>query len=198
MIISKKKRIIELEQDNRELQKELEKYQRISLSLTDMAYQYKAILDSFNGFIYISSPDYVIEFMNDKFTDRIGKYLYGTKCYFYIFGRDRKCTWCINDEICKGESSQWQYISHNDNKRYHIINKSIEYYENYTCNITIIQDITSIDYIGNEKNNMQRVETAWNLFNNYNNDISSGIRLSNLNHEKIANKNHITKHLMSS
>jgi hypothetical protein len=45
MKVSNKKRIIELEQDNRELRNELEKYQKISLSWRDMAYQYRAISD---------------------------------------------------------------------------------------------------------------------------------------------------------
>jgi hypothetical protein len=179
MMMSRKNRIIELEQDNRELRKELEKYQKISLSLRDLAYQYKATLDSFNGFIYISSPDYVIEFMNDKLTDRIGKYSYGTKCYYFIFGRDRKCPWCLNDKICKGESLRWELKSTIDNKLYYIINNPIDYYDNYTCNLTIIQDITNITFFYNEKQFLKRIENEWNRLNDDINVVSNESRQYN-------------------
>lgn len=50
-------------------------------SVRESRAKYQAIVDSFDGLIYISSRDYRIEFMNRKLFERTGRDALGEPCY---------------------------------------------------------------------------------------------------------------------
>jgi PAS domain S-box-containing protein len=84
--------------------------------------KYQAIVDNFDGMIYICSQDYRIEFMNKKMIERTGHDGVGEFCYKVMHDRDSVCPWCVNERVFAGETLHWEMFSPMDNHWYHVVN----------------------------------------------------------------------------
>lgn len=124
------------------LEAEESRYQRLSEAWRDLSAQYEAIIEAFDGFIYICSQDYEIEFMNQRFIERQGDYPLGQKCYAALHGRDRVCPWCINEQVFRGETVRWEVQSPKDNRWYYVINTRIQHPDGSLSKMAMIQDVT--------------------------------------------------------
>ncbi len=121
---------------------ELEKRRRIGEAWREMAAQYMAIIDAFDGLIYICSQDYEVEFMNQKFIDRAGHYPLGQKCYQALHGLEEICPWCVNERVFRGEKVTWELQSPKDRRWYHIVNTPLRYSNGTLHKMSLIRDIT--------------------------------------------------------
>lgn len=104
--------------------------------------KYRAIVDAYDGLIYICSSDYVVEFMNENFIDRTGFNGIGGKCYEVLHELKEKCPWCVNDRVSKGEKVKWEVKSPKDNRWYQITNTPIYKPDGSVSKQAMIQDIT--------------------------------------------------------
>ncbi|HON86554.1 MAG TPA: PAS domain-containing sensor histidine kinase [Syntrophorhabdaceae bacterium] len=105
--------------------------------------QYEAIIKAFDGFIYICSADYEIEFMNERFIKRTGYNPIGDKCYKALHNLDNICPWCVNERVFKGEIVRWEIKSPKDNRWYSIVNTPIHRKDGRVSKMSMIMDITS-------------------------------------------------------
>ena len=78
----------ELEQRVKALEERVAHYKHIEEDLKESEVRYRAIVEAFDGLIYICSEDYRIEFMNKKFIERIGYDGTGELCYKVIHDRE--------------------------------------------------------------------------------------------------------------
>jgi len=87
---------MELKPTYEELQKENEK-------LRNEARIINITLNSSIDPIYITSPNYEIEYLNTQMENIVGENNIGTKCYKTMYGRDEICEWCVVDKLvsCK-------------------------------------------------------------------------------------------------
>ena len=85
----------------------------------------RAMIDSFDGFIYICSRDYRIEYMNERLIARTGHDGTGELCYRVLHERDEICPWCINERVFAGETVHWEIQSPKDRRWYSIVNTPI-------------------------------------------------------------------------
>ncbi|MFA4901884.1 MAG: PAS domain S-box protein [Desulfobaccales bacterium] len=108
----------------------------------DLSAQYAAIIEAFDGLVYICSQDYEIEFMNRRFIDRTGNYAIGQKCYKALHDREEICPWCVNDRVFQGETVRWEMLSPKDNRWYYIVNSPIRHSDGSISKMGMIQDIT--------------------------------------------------------
>jgi hypothetical protein len=81
-----------------------EKHQRLADAWRDLWGQYKAITDAFDGFLYIVSPEYEVEFVNQHLAHLLGRYPLGETCYRAIYSLDHPCPWCGHGHVMKGET----------------------------------------------------------------------------------------------
>jgi len=70
--------------------------------------RYRAMVETFDGFIYICSPDYRVEFMNQNLIERTGRNAVGELCFKALHDRDSMCEWCVNDRVFRGETVRWR------------------------------------------------------------------------------------------
>lgn len=103
---------------------------------------YRAIVAAFDGFIYICSQDYKVEFMNGKFIERTGYDGTGEYCYKALHDFSDICPWCVNDRVFSGEKVEWEVLSPKDNRWYHIINTPIHHNNGTISKMAMIRDIT--------------------------------------------------------
>jgi PAS domain S-box-containing protein len=136
------KELQELRQQVAALEKEESRYQRLSEAWRDLWAQYEAIIEAFDGFIYICSQNYEIEFMNQRFIERTGSYPLGQKCYRVLHDRDEICPWCIHDRVFRGETVRWEVLSPKDHRWYYVVNTPIRHPDGSMSKMAMIQDVT--------------------------------------------------------
>jgi PAS domain S-box-containing protein len=124
------------------LEAEESRYQRLSEAWRDLWAQYEAIIEAFDGFIYICSQNYEIEFMNQRFIERQGDYPLGQKCYKALHDREEVCPWCINERVFRGETVRWEVQSPKDDRWYAVINTRIRHPDGSLSKMAMIQDVT--------------------------------------------------------
>ncbi len=96
-------------------------------SIRESRAKYQAIVDSFDGLIYISSRDDRIEFMNRKLIERTGRDAVGEYCYKVLHDMDSVCPWCVNDRVFMGETVHREMFSPKDKSWYHVVNVPIRH-----------------------------------------------------------------------
>ncbi len=100
------------------------------------------ILDAFEGFIYVCSEEYKIEYMNNSFIKRTGYNATGDLCYKALHERDTVCPWCVNERVFAGETVKWEIKSPKDNRWYYIINTPLKHPDGTVSKQSVIIDIT--------------------------------------------------------
>lgn len=102
----------------------------------------EAIIEAFDGLIYVCSADLEIEFMNDRFVERTGRNPVGEKCYPALHERNDVCPWCVNDRVQAGQTVHTEVLSPKDNRYYHVINTPVYHPDGSISKMSMIRDIT--------------------------------------------------------
>jgi PAS domain S-box-containing protein len=124
------------------LEREESRHHRLSEAWRDLWAQYEAIIEAFDGLIYICSQNYEVEFMNQRFIERTGSYPLGQKCYRVLHDREEICPWCVNDRVFRGETVRWEVQSSKDQRWYYVVNTAIQHPDGTMSKMAMIQDIT--------------------------------------------------------
>lgn len=125
-----------------DLAKTVTKNQRLAEAWRDLWAQFAAIIEAFDGFIYICSQDYEVEFMNQRFIERTGYYPLGQKCYKALHDLEEICPWCVIQRVFEGETVRWEVCSPKDNRWYYVVNTPIKHPDGTVSKMAMIQDIT--------------------------------------------------------
>ncbi len=115
---------------------------RAEEELRESRAKYQAIVDNFEGLIYICSQDYRVEFMNRKLIERTGYDATGEFCYKVMHDRDSVCPWCVNERVFAGETLQWEMFSPRDNHWYYVVNVPIPHADGTISKQSMMLDIT--------------------------------------------------------
>ena len=132
----------ELEQKLRELEAESKRLQQAEMALKDSQARYRAMVEAFDGLIYVCSQDYRVEFMNTRFIERTGYDASGEHCYKALHNRDAICPWCVNHRVFKGETVRLEVRSPKDNHWYYVINTPIYHADGSIYKQAMMFDIT--------------------------------------------------------
>jgi len=111
-------------------------------ALRDNLEKYSAMVQAFDGYIYICSQDYRIEFMNQRMIERTGYDAVGEPCYKALHGKDAVCEWCVNEKVFHGETVQWEVLGPRDDRWYFVVNTPIRHADGTVSKQAMIQDIT--------------------------------------------------------
>jgi two-component system, cell cycle sensor histidine kinase and response regulator CckA len=111
-------------------------------ALRDSESRYRAVVEGFDGLIYICSADRKIEFMNAKLIARTGRDATGETCHKVLHDLDEPCSWCVNDRVQRGEIVRLQIQSSKDNRWYEIVNAPIQRSDGTISRQGMLTDIT--------------------------------------------------------
>ena len=112
-------------------------------ALEESKAHYQAMIDAFDGLMYICSQDFHIEFMNEKLIKRTGRDATGELCYKALHELENVCPWCVNEPIYAGNSIRWELQSPKDNRWYEVSNTPICRDDGNISKLAMITDITS-------------------------------------------------------
>ena len=101
---------------------------------------FHAMVDAFDGMIYICSMDYRIKYLNDRMIEHLGHDATGEYCYA-AFDRASVCPWCINRRVLKGETISWEVISPKDGRWYYVVNAPIRHIDGKVSKYAMMMDI---------------------------------------------------------
>jgi PAS domain-containing protein len=107
----------------RNLQKEEKQmaadHQRLMDVWRDLWGQYKAIIDAFDGLIYVSSASYEIEFVNRHLAEMLGYSALGQRCYRALYNLDHPCPRCSKEKVLRGETVRQKTFNPQSNRTYY-------------------------------------------------------------------------------
>jgi PAS domain S-box-containing protein len=115
------------------------------IALGERGLQLEAIIKAFDGLIYLCSQDYIIEFMNQKYIERIGYDATGQICYKTLHHRDSACPWCLIERILNGETVRCEVLTPKDNW-YHVVSTPIYHSDGSFSKLAMIMDISGRKY----------------------------------------------------
>ena len=115
---------------------------RVEEALAVSEAHYRAMINAFDGMMYICSPDYRIEFLNDRLKTRTGHDATGELCYRALHGLEAVCPWCVNERVFAGECVRWEVQSPKDLHWYEVSNSPIYNLNGSVSKQAMITDIT--------------------------------------------------------
>jgi len=101
-----------------------------------------AIVESFDGLIYVCSADHVLEYMNRRLAERTGRDAVGETCHRSLFGRDTPCSWCMSDRTLAGETIRWEFVGPEDGRSYDVFEAPLPGPGGRVSKLALIRDVT--------------------------------------------------------
>ena len=98
-----------------------------------------AILTAFEGFIYITTADRHLEFINRALEERIGRDAVGEVCHKVIYGLENPCPWCTDASVYRGETARQEVKSPQDGRWYFSVRTPI--FDNDRTRVEKVQSI---------------------------------------------------------
>ena len=112
-------------------------------SLRQSHRQIRDIIDLMDGYIYTSTADYRIAFMNQRLVEQNGRDGTGDFCYRVLHGLERPCPFCANEEIFAGRSVQREIQSPRDGRWYYAMNTPVAENGKVVGKQSVLIDITA-------------------------------------------------------
>ena len=131
-----------LRQKVAELEELAAEHDWVDKTLREREERYRAIVEAFDGLVYICSQDNRIEFMNEELIKRTGYDATGEICYRVLHERDSVCPWCVKERVLEGETVRWEVESPKDNRWYYVVNTPIYNADGTISKQAMILDIT--------------------------------------------------------
>ena len=103
--------------------------------------QLSAIIQAFDGFVYVCSEYYHIEFMNERLIQRTGFDGTGQLCYKVLHNLNDVCPWCRNSQVFRGETVHWEVKSPKDQRWYYVLDTPIFHPDRTISKFGMIIDI---------------------------------------------------------
>jgi PAS domain-containing protein len=112
------------------------------IPLPTSAERCRAMMEAFDGLIYICSQDFRIEFMSDHSIRSIGCDATGQLCYRALHNRDSVCPWCVNERVFRGETVRWEVRSPRNNHWYYVVNTPVYHADGTRSKWSMSLDVT--------------------------------------------------------
>jgi PAS domain S-box-containing protein len=124
---------------------------------------FEAVVNAFDGLVYVCSPDNCIEFANRQAIDYVGRNPVGEKCHNGLYGLDDICPWCVEQSAFKGRAVRYEYRNPRDGHWYYIMATPIADPDGAICKLTLCFDITEKKRAENDLvESQRRISTLMN------------------------------------
>ncbi len=77
-----------------------------------------ALLNSMDGMVYVASPDYRLEYMNEAAIRKIGRDMTGKHCFKVFHGLEERCPWCMGGLVLQGQTFRQEILGQLDKRWY--------------------------------------------------------------------------------
>jgi PAS domain S-box-containing protein len=98
-----------------------EKVRQRTRELEQSEKKLSAIIEAFDGFIFICDNNCRITYMNPALKNHIGHDATGEVCHKSLFAFDEKCPWCFEELLSAGQVIKEEFKSPRDNRWYWVV-----------------------------------------------------------------------------
>jgi len=103
---------------------------------------FEAIVEAFDGMVYVCSPDNRIEFVNRQVVDRLGRDPVGEVCHKALHDSDFICPWCPEQVVFDGKTFRWEFQSPTTGQWHYNMVTPIVHPDGSTSKLSLCFDIT--------------------------------------------------------
>ncbi|ACN16332.1 predicted fusion protein, periplasmic substrate-binding protein (N-terminal) / sensory box regulatory protein (C-terminal) [Desulforapulum autotrophicum HRM2] len=161
--------------------------------------KYQAIMGSMKEPVYITSEDYLIEYMNPTMIQRTGYDATGEDCFTAIHGFSERCPWCEFDTIKNGSTQEMDIVSFKDNHSFHVSATPIAHANGTVSMLNVLRDTTRMKQIEAQLQQAQKLEAvgvlAGGIAHDFNNILSGIFGYSKLAERHIDNPTKAKSHI---
>ena len=102
----------------------------------------EAIVDAWEGLIYIGTPDFRVRFMNRRFIAELGRDATGEECFRALHGRREPCPWCPR-EVFAGQSARGRFQKPLDGRWYDVHNTPLPLPDGRFAKVAFIREVSA-------------------------------------------------------
>lgn len=103
----------------------------------------KAIVDGFEGFVYICSADNRLEFVNERLRRHLGRDAVGELCHQVVHGSQAPCRWCSDGTVLGGQTVREEIFNRNDQRWYYSVLAPLVHPDGRVSKHGMMMDITA-------------------------------------------------------
>jgi len=100
-----------------------------------------AIVESFDGLIYVVSQDLKIQYLNETLLEKVGHSAMGKPCYEVLHHRAKSCPFCVHEQVFNGETVRFEIKNPNDDRWYYSVNSPIHHVDRSISLLAMVTDI---------------------------------------------------------
>ncbi|MES9996423.1 EAL domain-containing protein [Desulfovibrio aminophilus] len=104
---------------------------------------YQAIVEAFDGEIFICDQDYRIEFANAQFIRRLGRDPRGEPCHKALQGLDEQCPWCAAGPVAEARTGRFEVRDRESGRWSQVIQSPIHHPDGRVSRQVMSWDITA-------------------------------------------------------
>ena len=134
-----------------------------ALALKESEEKYRSILEAMDDEVYICSPGFRIEYMNQPMMARVGRDATGEFCHKALYGFDHKCPRCVHEKVIEGESVTTEVVNPEDGRTYNVSNSPIFHTDGSVSKLTIFREVTEIKEMETRVQKAQKMEAIGSL-----------------------------------
>ena len=103
----------------------------------------QAIVDGFEGFVYICSADHRLEFVNERLRRHLGRDAVGEPCFRAVHGSQAPCRWCADGTVLGGQTVREEIYSRRDQRWYYSVLSPLVHPDGRVSKHGMMLDITA-------------------------------------------------------
>lgn len=115
---------------------------KIEKRLKESEAKYHAIVEGFDGYVYIASRDYKLKFMNKNLIHRIGANATNNTCHLSLYQKNAPCQWCKMDQVIQGKTVRFERLDDSGERWFDEVQTPINDEHGQILVQTMIRDIT--------------------------------------------------------
>ncbi|WP_319522493.1 sigma 54-interacting transcriptional regulator [uncultured Desulfosarcina sp.] len=100
-----------------------------------------AIVESFEGLIYVVSRDLKIQYLNEALLEKVGRNAVGKPCYEVLHHRAAVCPFCVQEQVFNGESVRFEIKNPENDRWYYSVNAPIHHIDRSISLLAMVTDI---------------------------------------------------------
>jgi|GEM_PF-260916 len=116
---------------------------RAQRQLREREARLQAIVDGFEGFVYICSADNRLEFVNERLRRHLGRDPAGELCHQVVHGSPSPCRWCADGTVLGGRTVREEIFNRNDQRWYYSVLSPLVHPDGRVSKHGMMLDITA-------------------------------------------------------